>query len=317
MAATRNFHPDNIVTAGSSRTGTSYRAILRDGSGLTVKRLHSCPLSEKAFQSEMSQVGQLRHPNLVPLLGFCVVEDERLLVYKHMANGALSSVLHSPKPNSDILDWPTRLRIAIGTARGLAWLHHGFQIPLIHQNFSSSAVLLDEDYDARLIDVGLTKLVRGSPGEGGDTSPFLNGDFGEFGYIAPEYASNPVATTKGDVYAFGVVLLELATGQVAAMVSSEVVGEGFKGNLVDWASQLAGAGRVEEIIDRSIVGKGFDNEIVDFIKVAIGCVSARPKERFSMYRAYYSLKVIGMKYDASEQYDEFPLTYCKDESDTM
>ncbi|KAF3337935.1 putative inactive receptor kinase [Carex littledalei] len=261
MVATRNFHPDNIVTAGSSRAGTSYRAILRDGSDLTVKRLHSCPLSEKAFRSEMGQFGQLRHPNLVPLLGFCVVEDERLLV--------------------------------------------------------SSAILLDDDYEARITDVCLTRLVRGSPGEGGDTSPFLNGDFGEFGYIAPEYASNPVGTTKGDVYAFGVVLLELATGQEAAMVAPEVAGEGFKGNLVDWASQLAGAGRVGEVIDRSIFGMGFDNEIVDFIKVAIGCVSARPKERFSMYRTYHSLKVIGTKYDASEQYDEFPLTYCKDESDTM
>lgn len=317
MVATRNFHPDNIVTAGSSRAGTSYRAILRDGSDLTVKRLHSCPLSEKAFRSEMGQFGQLRHPNLVPLLGFCVVEDERLLVYKHMANGALSTILHSPKPNSDLLDWPTRLRIAIGAARGLAWLHHGFQVPFIHQNFSSSAILLDDDYEARITDVCLTRLVRGSPGEGGDTSPFLNGDFGEFGYIAPEYTSNPVGTTKGDVYAFGVVLLELATGQEAAMVAPEVAGEGFKGSLVDWASQLAGAGRVGEVIDRSIFGMGFDNEIVDFIKVAIGCVSTRPKERFSMYRTYHSLKVIGTKYDASEQYDEFPLTYCKDESDTM
>ncbi|KAJ4790531.1 Leucine-rich repeat receptor-like protein kinase [Rhynchospora pubera] len=317
MAATGNFHPDNIVTAGSARTGTSYRAILRDGSGLTVKRLHSCPLSEKAFRSEMGQVGQLRHPNLVPLLGFCVVEDERLLVYKHMPSGALSSVLHSPKLRSDLLDWPTRLRIAIGAAHGLAWLHHGFQIPVIHQNFSSSAVLLDDDYEARITDVGVTRLVRGTPGEGGDTSPFLNGDFGDFGYIAPEYASNPVATTKGDVYAFGVVLLELATGQEAAMVSSEVAGEGFKGNLTDWVSQLAGAGRVGEVIDRSIYGIGFDDEIVEFIKVAIGCVSPRPKERFSMYRAYHSLKIIGRNNDASEQYDEFPLTYCKDEPDAM
>jgi hypothetical protein len=104
------------------------------------------------------------------------------------------------------LDSATRLRIAVGVAWGLAWLHHGFQVPQIHQNLSSSAVLLDEDYAARITDVGLTRQVRMAPGEGGDTSPFLNG---EFGYIAPEYASNPVGIMKGDVYAFGVICLSL------------------------------------------------------------------------------------------------------------
>jgi hypothetical protein len=198
MAATHDFSTSHIVVAGSSRAGTTYRAVLRDGSALTVKRLNSCPLSEKAFRAEMGRMGQLRHPNIVPLLGFCVVEDERLLVYKHMESGALSSVMK--KPGEAPLDWTTRLRIVVGAARGLAWLHHGFQVSQIHQNLSSSAVLLDEDYDARITDVGLTRLVRMAPGEGGDTSPFLNGDFGEFGYVAPEYASNPVGTMKGDAY---------------------------------------------------------------------------------------------------------------------
>ncbi|AQK70497.1 Inactive LRR receptor-like serine/threonine-protein kinase BIR2 [Zea mays] len=168
----------------------------------------------------MGRMGQLRHPNIVPLLGFCVVEDERLLVYKHMESGALSSVMK--KPGEAPLDWATRLRIAVGAARGLAWLHHGFQVPQIHQNLSSSAVLLDEDYDARITNVGLTRLVRMAPGEGGDTSPFLNGDFGEFGYVAPEYASNPVGTMKGDAYAFGVILFELVSGQEAAAVVTDV-----------------------------------------------------------------------------------------------
>ncbi|KAJ3675438.1 hypothetical protein LUZ60_004480 [Juncus effusus] len=318
MAGTGDFHPDHIVTAGSARTGTSYRAVLRDGSALTVKRLHSCHLSEKAFRSEMGRVGQLRHPNLVPLLGFCVVEEERLLVYKHMPNGALSTLIHpSSNPNPNSLDWPSRLRIAIGAARGLAWLHHGFQIPFIHQNLSSSAVLLDDDFEARITDVGLTRLVRLTPGDGGDTSPFLNGDFGEFGYIAPEYSTNPVPTTKGDVYAFGVVLMELATGQEATIVEQEIAGEGFKGNLVDWVVQLMGAGRVNEVIDRKIVGSDKNGEIVEFLKVALGCVNLRPKERFSMFRVYHLLKGIGEGYDMSEQFDEFPLNYGKDESDHL
>nr|CAD1819995.1 unnamed protein product [Ananas comosus var. bracteatus] len=295
MAATADFHPDHIVAAGSSRVGTSYKAVLRDGSALTVKRLHSCPLPEKPFRAEMGRIGQLRHPNLVPLLGFCVVEDERLLVYKHM------------------------LRIGVGAARGLAWLHHGFQIPFLHQNVSSGAVLLDDDGEARVTDFGLARLVRAAPPHeaAANTSPFLSGDFGELGYVAPEYATNPIATTKGDVYAFGVVLLELATGQKPAQVSSEAAGEDFKGNLVDWINQLAAAGRLTDAIDKSLHGKGHDEEIVEFLKIACGCIVARPKERFSMYRVYQSLKDVGDGYDFSEQFDEFPLAYGKDDSDTQ
>ncbi|CAL5016245.1 unnamed protein product [Urochloa decumbens] len=315
MAATQDFNTSHIVVAGSSRAGTAYRAVLRDGSALTVKRLHSCPLSEKAFRAEMGRIGQLRHPNIVPLLGFCVVEDERLLVYKHMESGALSSVMK--KPGEAPLDWATRLRIAVGTARGLAWLHHGFQVPQIHQNLSSSAVLLDEDYEARITDVGLTRLVRMAPGEGGDTSPFLNGDFGEFGYVAPEYASNPVGTMKGDAYAFGVILFELVSGQEAAAVVTDVTGEGFKGTLVDWVNQLKASGRIGDVVDRPLRGKGHDKEIEEFLKVAFACTQPRPKERYSMYRAYHSLKGIGQGRDVSEQFDEFPLSYNKEDSDTM
>ncbi|ONM56523.1 Inactive LRR receptor-like serine/threonine-protein kinase BIR2 [Zea mays] len=269
MAATHDFSTSHIVVAGSSRAGTAYRAVLRDGSALTVKRLHSCPLSEKAFRAEMGRMGQLRHPNIVPLLGFCVVEDERLLVYKHMESGALSSVMK--KPGEAPLDWATRLRTPVGAARGLAWLHHWFQVPQIHQNLSSSAVLLDEDYDARITDVGLTRLVRMAPGEGGDTSPFLNGDFGEFGYVAPEYASNPVGTMKGDAYAFGVILFELVSGQEAAAVVTDVTGEGFKGTLVDWVNQLKASGRISDAIDKPLRGKGHEAEIQEFLKIAFAC----------------------------------------------
>ncbi|PUZ47731.1 hypothetical protein GQ55_7G189900 [Panicum hallii var. hallii] len=315
MAATQDFNTSHIVVAGSSRAGTAYRAVLRDGSALTVKRLHSCPLSEKAFRAEMGRIGQLRHPNIVPLLGFCVVEDERLLVYKHMESGALSSVMK--KPGEAPLDWATRLRIAVGAARGLAWLHHGFQVPQIHQNLSSSAVLLDEDYEARITDVGLTRLVRMAPGEGGDTSPFLNGDFGEFGYVAPEYASNPVGTMKGDAYAFGVILFELVSGQEAAAVVTDVTGEGFKGTLLDWVNQLKASGRIGDVVDRPLRGKGHDKEIEEFLKVAFACTQPHLKERYSMYRAYHSLKTIGQGRDVSEQFDEFPLAYNKEDSDTI
>uniref|UniRef100_A0A1D1Z1A6 Putative inactive receptor kinase At1g27190 n=1 Tax=Anthurium amnicola TaxID=1678845 RepID=A0A1D1Z1A6_9ARAE len=309
MAATNEFDPNNIISF-SSRAGTTYKAVLPDGSALAVKRLHACALSEKQFRFEMGRLGQLRHPNLVPLLGFCVVEDERLLVYKHMPNGSLFTMLHS---GSEPLDWPSRLKIGIGASRGLAWLHHGIQPPLIHQNVSSRVILLDEDNEARITDFGLAQLI-GSSGDGTNTSALINGDFGDFGYVAPEYSTTMVASQKGDVYGFGVVLLELVTGQKPLEVAN-TAGEGFKGNLVDWVNQLSAAGRIGDAVDKSIGGMGHDDKILQFLKVACACVVPRPKERTPMYQVYQSLKAIGEANDLSEQFDEFPLVYGKDDQE--
>ncbi|XP_057493390.1 LOW QUALITY PROTEIN: probable inactive receptor kinase At1g27190 [Actinidia eriantha] len=307
IAATNSFDPENIVV--STRTGVSYRANLDDGSALAIKRLSVCKLSEKQFRSEMNRLGQLRHPNLVPLLGFCVVEDERLLLYKHMPNGTLNSLLHGSGVgvrNGSMLDWSVRVRIGVGAARGLAWLHHGCQPPYLHQNISSNVILVDDDFDARISDFGMPRLV-GSVDS--NDSSYVNGDLGEFGYVAPEYSSTMVASMKGDVYGFGVVLLELVTGQKALEVSN--ADEGFKGNLVDWVTQLCGSGRSRDVTDKSLGGKGSDDEIMQFLKVACTCVASRPKDRPSMYNVYQSLKSVGEKHGFSDQFDEFPLYFGK------
>ncbi|KAG2702191.1 hypothetical protein I3843_06G072600 [Carya illinoinensis] len=303
LAATNNFDSENIVI--STRTGVSYKAVLPDGSALAIKRLNACKLSEKQFRSEMNRLGQLRHPNLVPLLGFCVVEEEKLLVYKHMFNGTLYSQLHgSGNANSQygFMDWPTRLRIGLGAARGLAWLHHACQPPYMHQNISSNVILLDYDFEARISDFGLARLVGSRDS---DDSSFVNGDLGEIGYVAPEYSSTMVASLKGDVFGFGVVLLELVTGQKPLEVTN--AGEVYKGNLVDWVSQLFVTGGSKDAIDKALSGKGHDDEIVQFMKVACTCVASRPKDRPSMYQVYESLKSMAESLGFSEQYDDFPV----------
>lgn len=287
LAATNGFDPETMLT--ETRTGVSYKAVLPDGSALAVKRLIGCGHGEKQFRSEMNRLGQLRHPNLVPLLGFCIVEEEKLLVYKHMPNGTLYSRLHQSPPYP-ALDWPTRVRIGLGVARGLAWLHHTCVPPHLHQNISSNVILLDDDLDPRITDFGLARLVGAHDS---NDSSFRNGDLGELGYVAPEYSSTVVASAKGDVYSFGVVLLELITGRKPL----EVVhgGEVFKGNLVDWVSQLVRAGQGKVAIDQSLSAGGRHDEIMMLLKVACSCVVPRPKDRPSMNEAYDSLKSMGSK----------------------
>ncbi|XP_051118442.1 inactive LRR receptor-like serine/threonine-protein kinase BIR2 [Andrographis paniculata] len=303
LAATDNFSKENLVVA--SRTGTTYKAVLPDGSALAVKRLSACKMGEKQFRMEMNRLGQLRHPNLVPLLGFCLVEDEKLLIYKHLSNGTLRSML-SGDSGAGVLDWRARFSIALGAARGLAWLHHGFHPPNLHQNISSNVILLDEDFDARIMDFGLARFFTSSEP---DESSFLYAELGETGYIAPEYSSTMVPSLKGDCFSFGVVLLELATGLKPLDVSK--VDEAFKGNLVEWVSQLDSAGRIKDAIDGKLVGKGDEEEIVRFLRSACNCVVSQPKNRWSMYQIYDSLKSMAEEGGLEGHNDGFPLVFGK------
>ncbi|KAJ6775731.1 LRR RECEPTOR-LIKE SERINE/THREONINE-PROTEIN KINASE-RELATED [Salix koriyanagi] len=305
MAATNNFSPENTII--STRSGTTCKAVLPDGSALAIKRLSTCKLGEKQFRLEMNRLGQVRHPNLAPLLGFCVAGEEKLLVYKHMSKGTLFSLLHG---TGNALDWPTRFRIGFGAARGLAWLHHGCQPPLLHQNICSNAILVDEDFDARIMDFGLARMMTCSDS---NESSYVNGDLGELGYVAPEYSSTMVASLKGDVYGFGVVLLELVTGKKPLGISTAE--GGFKGSLADWVSHLSSSGRRKDAVDEAIRGKGHDDEISQFLKIACSCVISRPKDRWSMHEAYRSLKIIADEHGLSEQDDEFPLIFSRQDHD--
>ncbi|KAK8566031.1 hypothetical protein V6N13_021106 [Hibiscus sabdariffa] len=307
MAATNNFSADNIIV--STRTGTTYKAVLPDGSALAIKRLTTCKLGEKQFRWEMNRLGQLRHPNLAPLLGFCVVEEEKLLVYKHMSNGTLYSLLHE---SVAVVDWPTRFQIGLGAARGLAWLHHGCQPPILQQNICSNVILIDEDFDARILDFGLASLVT-SP-EVNETS-FAKRDIGESGYMAPESSSTMVASMKSDVYGFGVVLLELVTRQKTLEVNAGE--EGFKGDLVNWVNRLSNSGRIKDAIDKDLCGKGHDEEILQFLKIACNCVVPQPKNRWSMFKVYQSLQTMAEEKGFSEQFDDFPLIFNDQDNESM
>lgn len=300
MAATNDFSKENII--GTGRTGTMYRATLPDGSRLAIKRLQDSQHSEAQFIAEMNTLGSVRHGNLVPLLGFCIAKKERLLVYKHMPNGNLYDLLHPTDAEArHALDWPLRLKISIGAAKGLAWLHHSCNPRILHRNISSKCILLDHDYEPKISDFGLARLMNPI-----DThlSTFVNGEFGDLGYVAPEYGRTLTATTKGDVFSYGVVLFELVTGERPTNVS--IAPDGFKGSLVDWISYLSKSSLLQDAIDKSLIGKGYDSELLQVVKVACSCVLSAPKERPSMFEVYQLLRAIGERYHFTDD-DDLPL----------
>jgi serine/threonine protein kinase len=296
MKATNDFSNNNIIGAG--RTGPMYKAVISDGCFLMVKRLQGSQRLEKEFVSEMKTLGNVKHRNLVPLLGFCVAKRERFLVYKFMENGTLYDKLHPVEPEIRNMDWSLRLKIAIGAARGLAWLHHNCNPRIIHRNISSKCILLDNDFEPKLSDFGLARLMNPI-----DThlSTFVNGEFGDMGYVAPEYLRTLVATPKGDVYSFGVVLLELITGEKPTHVANAP--ESFKGSLVEWIRQLTDGPLLHTSIDKPLLGNGFDHELNQFLKVACNCVVENAKERPTMFEVHQLLRAIGERYHFTTEDD--------------
>ncbi|XP_044466971.1 probably inactive leucine-rich repeat receptor-like protein kinase At5g48380 [Mangifera indica] len=291
MKATNSFSKSNIIGAG--KTGTMYKAVLDDGSSLMIKRLQHSQRSEKEFLSEMATLGSVKHRNLVPLLGFCMAKQERLLVYKHMANGNVYDNLHPAADGGTPLAWSLRLKIAIGAARGFAWLHHNCNPRIIHGNISSKCIFLDAEFEPKISEFGLARLMNPINTH---LRTFVNGESGDLCYDAPEHARTLVATPKGDVYSFGTVLLELVTGEKPTPVAKAP--ETFKGNLVEWMSQLSKSGQLRDAIDKSLLGKGVDNELFQFLKVACNCVLPEvPKERPTMFELYQFLRAIGKPYN--------------------
>lgn len=294
MKATNNFSKNSII--GSGRTGCIYRAVFEDGTSLMVKRLQESQRTEKEFLSEMATLGSVKHANLVPLLGFCMAKKERILVYKDMPNGTLHDQLHPDDGDVKPMEWSLRLKIGIRAAKGLAWLHHNCNPRIIHRNISSKCILLDETFEPKISDFGLARLMNPV-----DThlSTFVNGEFGDIGYVAPEYSRTLVATPKGDVYSFGVVLLELVTGEKPTHVSKAP--EDFKGNLVEWITKLSENSKVQEALDATLVGKNVNSELLQFLKVARSCVVPTAKERPTMFEVYQLLRAIGEGYDFTSE----------------
>ncbi|GFP94196.1 leucine-rich repeat receptor protein kinase exs [Phtheirospermum japonicum] len=278
--ATENFSESYII--GDGGFGTVYRALLPGGRTIAVKRLNGGHLhGEREFLAEMETIGKVKHENLVPLLGYCVFADERFLIYQYMENGSLDFWLRN---QADVvgpaLDWPARFKICLGSARGLAFLHHGFVPHVIHRDIKSSNILLDRNFEARVSDFGLARIISACETH---VSTMLAGTFG---YIPPEYGQTMVATAKGDVYSFGVVMLELVTGR-APIGQTDVEG----GNLVGWVRWMVANGRECEILDPCFSGSGvWKDQMVRVLCIARSCTEDEPWMRPSMLEVVKMLK---------------------------
>ncbi|EOY01409.1 Phytosulfokin receptor 1 [Theobroma cacao] len=226
-------------------------------------------LMDREFRAEVEALSRAQHPNLVHLQGYCMHKGDRLLIYSYMENGSLDYWLHEKVDGPSSLDWETRLQIALGAARGLAYLHQSCEPHILHRDIKSSNILLDENFKAHLADFGLARLIL--PYDTHVTTDLV----GTLGYIPPEYGQASVATYKGDVYSFGVVLLELLTGKRPMDMCKP---KGSR-DLISWVIRMKIENRESEVFDPFIYGKQHDKEMLRVLEIACLCLSESPKVR--------------------------------------
>lgn len=268
LKSTNNFNQANIIGCGGY--GLVYKANLPNGTKAAIKRLSGeCGQMEREFQAEVEALSRAQHKNLVSLQGYCKHGNDRLLIYSYMENGSLDYWLHESVNGISPLKWDVRLKIAQGAAHGLAYLHKGCQPNIVHRDIKTSNILLDEKFEARLADFGLSRLLR--PYDTHVTTDLV----GTLGYIPPEYSQTLTATCRGDVYSFGVVLLELVTGRRPVEVCK---GKNCR-DLVSWMFQMRREKREEEIIDSSIWNKGHEKQLLQVLEVACKCLDPNPRQR--------------------------------------
>ncbi|XP_028758863.1 probable serine/threonine-protein kinase PBL2 [Neltuma alba] len=287
--ATRNFRQENLI--GEGGFGFVYKgwinensfAPTRPGGGIMVAIKKLKPESfqgHKEWLAEVNYLGQLHHENLVKLIGYCSDAKNRLLVYEFMQRGSLEN--HLFRKGVQPISWASRINIAVGVARGLAFLHT-LDANVIYRDLKASNVLLDSDFNSKLSDFGLAR-----DGPTGDNTHVSTRIIGTQGYAAPEYVATGHLTPRSDVYSFGVVLLELLTGR--RVVEADKAGKPRE-NLVDWAMPFLKEGkRISRIIDLRLGGQYSKKGAQAAAALAYQCLNADPKYRPTMIHVVATLE---------------------------
>ncbi|KAJ6927199.1 proline-rich receptor-like protein kinase PERK5 [Populus alba x Populus x berolinensis] len=279
-AATAGFSQANLI--GQGGFGYVHKGALPNGKEIAVKSLKTgSGQGDREFQAEVEIISRVHHRHLVSLVGYCIEGGQRLLVYEFVPNSTLEFHLHGK--GHPTMGWPTRLKIALGSARGLAYLHEDCHPRIIHRDIKAANILLDYSFEAMVADFGLAKL------SSDNYTHVSTRIMGTFGYLAPEYASSGKLTDKSDVFSFGVMLLELITGRRPVDLSGDM-----DDSLVDWARPLCAKaledGNYDELVDPALEGNYDLQEMACMVACAGASVSHSAKRRPKMSRIVRALE---------------------------
>ncbi|KAK5831460.1 hypothetical protein PVK06_015258 [Gossypium arboreum] len=278
QAATNNFSRENKL--GEGGFGPVYKGEMPNGKEIAVKRLSiNSKQGLEEFKNEVKLIFKLQHKNLVRLLGYCLEEDEKLLVYEYMANTSLDAFLFDSE-KCKVLDWEKRSNIITGTARGLQYLHEDSRLKIIHRDLKANNVLLDDDMNPKISDFGTARTFGGNQMEA-NTERVV----GTYGYMAPEYALEGLFSNKSDVYSFGVLMLEILSGKKNRGFYHQDCGQ----SLLTYAWLLWNEGKGQELIDPNIAGNCSIQEVLRWIHIALLCVQDDPALRPTMSSAILML----------------------------
>lgn len=260
-AATGGFAHSNLL--GQGGFGFVHKGILPDGREVAVKSLKAgSGQGEREFQAEVDIISRVHHRHLVSLVGCCIAGEQRMLVYEFVPNKTLEFHLHAK--DQSVMDWATRLRIAVGSARGLAYLHEDCHPRIIHRDIKTANILLDFNFEAMVADFGLAKL------SSENYTHVSTRVMGTFGYLAPEYASSGKLTEKSDVFSFGVMLLELITGRKPVDHTNKTLED----SLVDWARPLLSKALEDDNYDALVDPRLQDSYVTHEMARMVSCAAA-------------------------------------------
>ncbi|KAG6764287.1 hypothetical protein POTOM_031750 [Populus tomentosa] len=273
LSATKDFHPTHKL--GEGGFGPVYKGKLDDGREIAVKKLsHSSNQGKKEFMNEAKLLARVQHRNIVNLLGYCAHGVEKLLVYEYVANESLDKLLFKSDKRGQ-LDWKKRYNIIIGIARGLLYLHQDSHSCIIHRDIKASNILLDDKWVPKIADFGMARLFPE------DKTHVNTRVAGTNGYMAPEYVMHGHLSVKADVFSFGVLVLELISGQRNSTFSQQHV---EAQNLLHWAYKHHKKDRSLEIMDPELASSAVTEEVKTFIHIGLLCTQGDPQSRPHMRR---------------------------------
>ncbi|KAG7987961.1 hypothetical protein I3843_03G161000 [Carya illinoinensis] len=278
LAATDNFSEANKL--GQGGFGPVYKGKFSGGQLIAIKRLsHGSGQGLEEFKNEVVLIAKLQHRNLVRLLGYCIVGDEKMLLYEYMPNKSLDSFLFD-RTLCVLLSWEIRFNIILGIARGLLYLHQDSRLRIIHRDLKTSNVLLDEEMNPKISDFGLARIFGGKQTEGS-----TNRVVGTYGYMSPEYALEGFFSVKSDVFSFGVVVLEIISGKrnTGFYVSEQAL------SLLGYAWKSWKENRALDLLDQALRETCNTDEFLRCVTVGLLCVQEDPADRPSMSNAVFML----------------------------